>query len=223
MFVLAMRQLLWAQIIICYLKKENRTKKDYSGNIKNTYSKKCGVHVFYLRSVNNLLWCDSVSKDESGNKAEEKFVIPIKAEDVMATEVAIMDENVSVKKAAEIMAQEGVSAIIVTVEGKAQGIVTERDILKRIVVEDKNAEKTTVAEIMSSPLVAIEPNTNLEEAARLMFEKKIKNLPVINDNSLVGLINLQDICRFQPEILKMLRQTMETPKNLQKVLRYYII
>jgi CBS domain-containing protein len=164
-----------------------------------------------------------MSKNESGNKAEGKFMIPIKAEDVMTTEVAIIDENVSVKKAAEIMAQEGVSAIIVTVEGKAQGIVTERDILKRIVVEDKNAEKTTAEEIMSSPLVAIEPSTNLQEAARLMFEKKIKNLPVINDNRLVGLINLQDICRFQPVILKMLKQTMGTPKNLQKVLRYYII
>jgi CBS domain-containing protein len=163
-----------------------------------------------------------VSKDESENKAEEKFVIP-KAEDVMSTVVAVMDEGVSVKEAAEVMAQEGVSAVIVTVEGKAQGIVTERDILKRIVVEDKNAGKTKVKEIMSSPLVAIEPTTDLEEAARLMFEKKIKNLPVTHENRLVGLINLQDICRIQPEILKLLKQTMETPKNLQKVLRYYII
>ncbi|MBN1245614.1 CBS domain-containing protein [Candidatus Bathyarchaeota archaeon] len=164
-----------------------------------------------------------MSKDESGNKTEEKFVIPIKADDVMATKVAIMEESVSVKEAAELMAQEGVSAIIVTVEGKAQGIVTERDILKRIVVEDKNARKTKVKEIMSSPLVAIEPSTNLEEAARLMFEKKIKNLPVIHEKRLIGLITLHDICRLQPEILKILRQTMETPENLQKVLRYYII
>jgi len=164
-----------------------------------------------------------VSKDKSGNKTEEKFVIPIKAEDVMATKVAIMEDSVSVKEAAELMSQEGVSAIIVTVEGKAQGIVTERDILKRIVVEAKNARKTKVKEIMSSPLAAIEPSTNLEEAARLMFEKKVKNLPVIHEKRLIGLINLQDICRLQPEILKILRQTMETPKNLQKVLRYYII
>jgi CBS domain-containing protein len=169
------------------------------------------------------VWCDSVSEDESGDKAEEKFVIPIKAEDVMATEVAVMDENVSAKKAAEVMAQEGVSAIIVTVEGKAKGIVTERDILKRIVAEDKNAKKTKVKEIMSSPLVTIEPSTDLEEAARLMFEKKIKNLPVTHENHLIGLINLQDICRLQPEILRLLKQTMKTPENLQKVLRYYII
>jgi len=141
----------------------------------------------------------------------------------MATEVAITDENISAKKAAELMAQEGLSAIIVTVEGKAEGIVTERDILKRIVAEDRNARKTKVKEIMSSPLVTIKPSTSLEEAARLMFEKKIKNLPVIHENRLIGLINLNDICRLQPEILRILRQTMETPKNLQKVLRYYII
>jgi CBS domain-containing protein len=163
-----------------------------------------------------------VSEDESGDKTEEKIVIPLKAEDVMTTKVAVMDEAISVKKAAEVMAQEGVSAIIVTVEGKAKGIVTERDILKRIVAEDKNAKKTKVKEIMTSPLVTIEPTTDLEEAARLMFEKKIKNLPVTHENRLIGLINLQDICRLQPEILRLLKQTMETPKNLQKVLRYYI-
>ncbi len=164
-----------------------------------------------------------MSKDDSENKAEKRIIIPIKAVDVMATEVAIIDENVTAKTAAEIMAQEGFSAMIVTIEGKARGILTERDILKRIVVEDKNAKKTKVKEIMSSPLVTIGPRTDLEEVARLMFEKKIKNLPVIQDNRLIGLINLQDICRLQPEVLRLLRQTMETPKNLQKVLRYYII
>lgn len=164
----------------------------------------------------------SVTEEECDDKGKEKLVIPLKAKDVMVTEVAVMDAEVSVKKAAEVMAQEGVSAVIVTVEEKAKGIVTERDILKRIVVEDKNAKKTKVKEIMTSPLVTIEPTTDLEEAARLMFEKKIKNLPVTHENHLIGLINLQDICRLQPEILRLLKQTMETPKNLQKVLRYYI-
>jgi CBS domain-containing protein len=164
-----------------------------------------------------------MSEHKCGGKAEKKSLIPIKAEDVMATEVAVMDESESVKEAAEVMAQEGVSAVIVMVKGKARGIVTERDILKRIVVEDKNAKKTKVNEIMSSPLVTIEPATDLEEAARLMFEKKIKNLPVTHENRLIGLINLQDICRLQPEILRLLKRTMKTPKNLQKVLRYYII
>jgi CBS domain-containing protein len=166
-----------------------------------------------------------VSEDEIENKSEseQKILIPLKAEDVMTREVVTLDENVSAKKAAEIMAQEGVSAIIATSEGKAIGILTERDILKRIVAEDKDSRKTKVKEIMSRPLVTIEPSTDLEKAAQLMFEKKIKNLPVIHENRMVGLIGLQDICRLQPEILRILRQAMETPKNLQKVLSCYII
>ena len=162
-------------------------------------------------------------KDNSVNKAKEKNLIPIKAEDVMNTKVVILDENDTVKKAAEIMAQLGVSAIIVTAEGKTKGILTERDIIKRIVAEGKNSSKTKVKDIMSKPLVTIGPKTDLEEAARLMFEKKIKNLPVSRENRLIGLINLQDICRIQPEILRSLKQVREPPKNLQKVLRQYII
>ncbi len=164
-----------------------------------------------------------MSIDEPTNNSKEKILIPIKAKDVMVTEVVTLDGNVSVKEAAEIMAQVGVSAVIVTIEGNANGILTERDILKRIVAEDKNSKKTKVLEIMSSPLVTIEPNMNLEEVARLMFKKKIKNLPVVYDNRLVGLVGLQDILRFQPEVMKMLKQQIEPPKNIQKVLRYYII
>jgi len=147
----------------------------------------------------------------------------MKAEDVMTREVVTLDENVSAKKAAEVMAQEGVSALIITEEGKAVGILTERDILKRIVAEDKNPKETKLKEIMSSPLVTIGPNVDLEEAAHLMFERKIKNLPVIHENRLIGLVRLQDICKLQPEILRMLKQFMETPKNIEKILKCYII
>lgn len=115
------------------------------------------------------------------------------------------------------------SAVIITAEGKANGILTERDILKRIVAEDKNSKKTKVKEIKSSPLVTIGPSTDLEEAANIMFEKKIKNLPVVHENRLIGLVSLQDICKLQPEILRILKQKMETPKNIKKVLRCYII
>ncbi len=56
-----------------------------------------------------------------------------------------------------------------------------------------------------------------------MFEKKIKNLPVSHKNRLIGIVNLNDICRSQPEILRQLEKVIEPPKNLKKVLRNYII
>ena len=164
-----------------------------------------------------------MSDTEAENSDEERIVIPLKAADVMVTEVVTLSENMSVKKAAEIMAKTGVSSVIVTRKGKAIGIMTERDILKRIVAEDKNSKETKVKDIMSSPLVVIEPSTDLEKASRLMFEKKIKNLPVVENKRLVGLVTLTGICRLQPEILKVLKQTIEPPKNIKKVLDCYIV
>jgi CBS domain-containing protein len=119
--------------------------------------------------------------------------VSLKTGDVMVREVSTIDENASVKEAADIMNQFEIGSIIATRKGKAVGIITERDLLKRIVAEGKNAKKTRVKDIMSSPLVVITPNTDLEEAARLMFEKKIKKLPVIDQNRLVGLVSLTDI------------------------------
>jgi CBS-domain-containing membrane protein len=66
----------------------------------------------------------------------------------------------------------------------------------------------------------------LEEAARLMFEKKIKKLPVIKQNRLVGLVSLTDIARSQPEVIKILQRlpaTQDTPKSIKKVLEFYIV
>jgi len=146
--------------------------------------------------------------------------------DVMIREVVTIDENVSVKEAVEVMNQFEIGSIIATRKGKAVGIVTERDILKRIVAAGKNAKKTMVKDVMSSPLIVIEPNTGLEEAARFMFEKKIKKLLVIDQNRLVGLVSLTDIARAQPEVIKILKElsaTQDTPKSIKKVLDYYIV
>ena len=158
-------------------------------------------------------------------KANEGKVL-LKAGDVMVREVITIDENASVKEAADIMNQFEIGSIIATRKGKAVGIITERDLLKRIVAEGKNAKKTRVKGIMSSPLVVITPNTDLEEAARLMFEKKIKKLPLSDQNRLVGLVSLTDIARYQPEIIKILQKLsaiQDTSKSIKKVLEYYIV
>ena len=164
-----------------------------------------------------------MSEFEAESRSEDKSVVFLKAEDVMVTEVLTLDEEMSVKEAADIMAKEGFSYAIITKKGTAVGIMTERDILKRIVAEDKNSKKTKVKDIMSSPLVQIERGTDLEKASRLMFKKQIKSLPVVENNQLVGLVNLTDIFRVQPEIIKVLKQSMAPPKNIKKILDRYIV
>jgi CBS domain-containing protein len=151
--------------------------------------------------------------------------VTLKTVNVMVKKVITIDEKASVKEAANIMNQFEIGSVIITRKGKPIGIVTERDLLKRIVSEDRNAKRTMVKEIMSSPLVVISPDTDLEEAACLMFEKKIKKLPVTERNCLVGLVSLTDIARVQPMIkfLQKLSATQYTPKSIQKVLNCYIV
>jgi len=144
----------------------------------------------------------------------------------MIQNVVTVEEAVSVKKAVELMNKHEIGCLIVTKRGKPIGIVTERDMLTRVLAELRSPDKTKIAEIMSRPLIVADPQMDLEEAARLMFKMKVKKLPVVSNGKLVGLVTLTDIARFQPQVMKILKkvQTMEAaPKRMQKVVDYYVV
>jgi len=149
----------------------------------------------------------------------------LKTSDVMVKKVITVDEKASVKEAADTMNEFEIGSVIATRKGKPVGIITERDLLKRIVSESRNAEKTRVKEIMSSPLFVISSDTDLVEAARLMFEMRIKKLPVTKKNRLVGLVSLTDIARAQPmtKYLQELAASQNTPKSMQQIISCYIV
>jgi len=157
---------------------------------------------------------------------EKESGVSLKVEDVMVKEVITIDENSTVKEAAEIMNKFEIGCLIAVRKRKAMGIVTERDLLKRVMAEAKDAAKTKVKDVMSSPLVVVEPGTDLEEAVRLMFQMKIKKLPVVEGKRLVGLVSLTDIARFQPQMIKILKQLamkQAAPKSMKKVIDYYVV
>lgn len=159
-------------------------------------------------------------EEEQGNS------MSLKVEDVMVREVITIDDNSTVKEAAEVMNKFEIGCMIVVRKGKAMGIITERDLLKRVVAEARDANKAKVKDIMTTPLVVAEPNMELEEAIKLMFKMKIKKLPVVDENRLVGLISLTDIARFQPQMIKILKQLaarQSPPRSMKKVIDYYVV
>ncbi len=161
----------------------------------------------------------------SKEKKEESGV-SLKVEDVMVREVVTIDEHATVKEAAEIMNKFEIGCLIAVRKGKAMGIITERDLLKRVVADAREANKTKVKDVMSSPLVVVEPSMELEEAVKLMFQMKIKKLPVVDGKRLVGLVSLTDIARFQPQMIKILKQLairQAAPKSMKKVIDYYVV
>jgi len=155
-------------------------------------------------------------------------VLPLllKVEDIMVESVVTVDAEATVMKAVELMNEHEIGCIIVTRRGKPVGIVTERDLLRRVIAKAKNPNKTKVREIMTKPLVYGRPDMDAEEATRLMFENKIKKLPIIENGQLIGLITLTDIARFQPQVIRILKKLSAhtaPPRRLKKVMDYYVV
>jgi len=141
-------------------------------------------------------------------------------EDVMVQKVITVKANATVKQAVKTMNRHGIGCLIVEDEGRAVGILTERDLLKRVLAECRNPEKTRVHEVMSKPLIFVEPKMDIEEAASLMFRNRIKKLPVVEDGRLVGIVTVTDIARSSEQMLKMLKRifvftTIEMPPEMR--------
>ena len=163
---------------------------------------------------------------DQNEEERREDALPLKVRDVMVREVITVDEDSTVKEAVDVMNEFQIGSLIVLEKGRARGIVTERDFLRRVIAGAKDVMNTKVKEIMTTPLVVVEPSMDLEEAVRLMFQEKIKKLAVVDANKLVGIVTLTDIARFQPQMIRILKQLttkQATPKSMQKVIDYYIV
>jgi len=149
----------------------------------------------------------------------------LKVEDIMIETVITVDASATIMKAVKIMNENEIGCLVVTRNSRAVGIITERDLLKRVIGKSKNPNKTKVREIMTKPLIAGQSDMDLEDATRLMFEKKIKKLPVVDHGRLKGLITLTDVARFQPQMIKILKKLSDhvsAPQRMKKVMNYYV-
>ena len=116
--------------------------------------------------------------------------------DLMTLDVPLTTLNTPVSDAARLMRAADRDSLIVFDLGRAIGIVTERDIIRKITAEGLDAIHVHVAQIVSSPLITIHPDSSAREAATLMLKHKIRHLPVVKENRLLGIITLQDFAKY---------------------------
>lgn len=95
----------------------------------------------------------------------------------------------------EKMTLKNVGCIIITEKDRPVGIITERDIVRKVVSKNKDPKNTSAQEIMSHPLMTIAPETYLDQIARIMTKYRIRRLPVVRDNTLYGIVTSGDIAR----------------------------
>lgn len=113
----------------------------------------------------------------------------------MSREVITLDGRATVRDAVEIMNKHDIGCLVIVQGESPIGIVTERDFLKRVLLEGRDPATTAVFQVMSAPLVYGNPHMTVRYAVGLMNEKKIKKLPILENGHLTGMITLTDIAR----------------------------
>ena len=107
--------------------------------------------------------------------------------------------DATVLEAVQQMVARNVGSLLVTVEGEVTGIVTERDYLRRVTLEDRT-EDAPVGEIMSSPLVVATLETTIDECMALMTDRRIRHVPVVEEGNVVGLVSIGDLVKFKSKL-----------------------
>ncbi len=127
--------------------------------------------------------------------------------DVMSSPVVTMDEDETTNKAANNMDMHDLGAVIVTNKaGKSIGIITERDLVIRVIAKNLKPDTVKAKEIMTTPLVTIEPEATISDAARRMTRLDIRRLVVIYKGNLVGIISSKDILGVMPELIEIMQE-----------------
>jgi len=121
--------------------------------------------------------------------------LPTIVSDIMSSPVGTIDKNAKVQDAAQLMTEKRFGSIVITENGKPRGIITERDMLERVVAPSKDPSTTETGEIMSSPLITIEKEKGILEAMREMREHDISRLVVMDEETMVGIVSETDVIR----------------------------
>jgi CBS domain-containing protein len=126
--------------------------------------------------------------------------------DVMSKNLITLPETATAKQVANAMSGNSVGSVIITKEERPVGIITERDLVERLLARGFNPETTLSKSIMSTPLSVIDPNAEVMEAARKMAKLNVRRLVVVSRGDMVGILTSRDILSTAPELMEVLAE-----------------
>jgi CBS domain-containing protein len=116
-----------------------------------------------------------------------------------------------VQDAAKLMSEFRIGCLLVTEKKILVGIITETDIMREVVAKNMLPSKVSVGKFMTKEVVAVGPDTEIEDAADAMTEKKVKRLPVIYRNQLIGIVSAVDIVAAEPRLMEQIAKIVLLP------------
>ncbi|HYC86210.1 MAG TPA: CBS domain-containing protein [Chryseosolibacter sp.] len=103
---------------------------------------------------------------------------------------------ITVYEALELMVEKNIGALLVSDQGKFVGIFTERDYARKVILKGKTSKETLIREVMTENPVTATPDTSIDDCMKLMSDKGIRYIPVVNNGDLVGMISIGDVVKF---------------------------
>jgi CBS domain-containing protein len=110
-------------------------------------------------------------------------------------EICSTHSGASVFEALKIMAEKGIGALLVFDQNQLTGIISERDYARKVILKGKTSLDTTVGEIMTRKVLVVKPSQSLHDCMALMTEKRIRHLPVVEDDTVIGVISIGDVVK----------------------------
>jgi CBS domain-containing protein len=113
--------------------------------------------------------------------------------ELMSEKVVTVEVDVPIAKVAQTMRRKNVGCVVVCEKGRPVGVITEWDIMKKVVEKNQEPKRFLARDVMSAPLISVKKDTDAVEALRLMVKKKIRRLPVVEGDRLLGIVTLVDL------------------------------
>lgn len=135
-----------------------------------------------------------------------------KVRDILRNKGAVIfsvEQTATVYEAIELMCEKNIGGLLIVENGKLAGIFTERDYARKLILKGKSSKDTLIRELMTINPVSVTPASSIEDCMTIMTDKRIRHLPVVESDILIGMISIGDVVRFMIEEQKSIIEHLE--------------